>query len=363
MKNIKKILLILVILFQVVSLVSCTIDSRAVETYVSPSEAENLRIQMIQEVEPSVVAVITESGHGSGIIFKSEDVLDDQNDDLKRYYILTNNHVVENGGEMRIYFGAGIDEISVDDYQTYPKYDIAVVRIVTNKLLRVHEVAPINDEVITEIVKGQEVIAMGTPKDLNYFNYVTTGIISIPSLNYDNVVGLGLMHDASLNPGNSGGPLFNLNGELIGINVAKVSNIQTSEGSISSEGLNFALSINKIAPIIKDFKEENYVKAVRTPKLGVTIQSVELFLTENDASLLPDNPVGVVVVGFDDTREAKKVLKTNDLIIKINDKAVTTAQDIALELVGADFNDIYELTVLRKVDDVFVEITVLIPLS
>jgi S1-C subfamily serine protease len=360
MKTKKLILSILTVLISL-TLIGCTIETRAVETYVSPSTEEQLRIDMIAEVSPSVVAVVTETGHGSGIIYKSEPVEGETNVD--RYYIMTNNHVVEDGGEMKVHFGPGQDDIAVKDYQTYPLFDVAVVRIETDRNLRVHAIAPIDDNVITEIVKGQEVIAIGTPRDLAFFNYVTTGVVSIPTFAYEGINGLSLMHDADLNPGNSGGPLFNLNGEVIGLNVAKITDVQTSDGLIAADGLNYALNINKLAPIIRGFQEANYIEVVRSPKLGVTVQEVDIFLLENDPSLLPNNPVGVVVIGFDLTRNAHLVLEEYDLIIEMNGNPITSIADLAAELQDAEFGDTHQLTVVRKVNNVFEEISVTITLS
>ena len=360
MKTRKLILSILTILLSL-TLIGCTIETKAIESYVSPSTEEQLRIDMIAEVSPSVVAVVTETGHGSGIIYKSEPVQDASN--VTRYFIMTNNHVVEDGGEMKVHFGPGQDDIAVKDYQTYPLFDVAVVRIETDRALRVHKIASIDENVFMEIIKGQEVVAIGTPRDLAFFNYVTTGVISIPTFAYEGINGLALMHDADLNPGNSGGPLFNLNGEVIGLNVAKITDVQTSDGMIAADGLNYALNINKLAPIIRGFLEDDYVDVVRSPKLGVTVQEVDVFLLENDPSLLPSNPVGVVVIGFDLTRNAHLVLEEYDLIIDMNGNPISSIANIAAELEGADFGDTHQVTVLRKVGSVFEEITVTIILS
>lgn len=356
----KKILLIMMVVFTGLVLTGCSFALRAEVPYTSPSTYEELRISMIQTVEPSVIVVKTDSGHGSGIIFKSEPIAESTN---VLYYALTNNHVVEDGGEMKIHFGNDALDIPVLDYATYELYDIAVVRFVTDRILRVHDIAPINDNSITQIVKGQDVYAIGTPEDIEKFNYVTQGIVAMTSYPYNGVEDLAIMHDAELNPGNSGGPLFNLKGEVIGINVAKVPSITTTDGVIAAEGLNYSLSINKIAPIISGFTEDDYTTVERRPRLGVTVQDVDVFLTENSADLLPPNPVGVVVVGLDPTRQAKDVIEVYDLIIKMDDVAVTSIADIAARLEGAQFNDTHTLTVMRKVDGQFVELTFTIILS
>ncbi|PKK97168.1 MAG: hypothetical protein CVV58_02655 [Tenericutes bacterium HGW-Tenericutes-3] len=355
----KKILSMLIVTFSILILASCSLELRAEVPYTSPIAYEQLRMDMIEEVMPSVVVVKTETGHGSGIIYKSETI----ENNLTRYYIMTNFHVVEEGGEMTVHFGDVIDDIPVVDYTGNEAYDIAVVRIETDEVLRVHDIASINDNTITEINVGQDVYAIGTPQSIDKFNYVTQGIVSIASYPYNGIPGLVLMHDAELNPGNSGGPLFNLNGEVIGINVAKVATIATTDGTISAEGLNYTLSINKIAPIVRAFTDDDYSVVVRKPRLGITVQEVSVFLEENEASLLPENPVGVVVIGFDLTRNAHLVLELNDLIIEMNGTPITSIADIALQLDGAEFGDIHVVKVMRFNGTIFEEVTVNVTLS
>ncbi|MDO9628406.1 MAG: S1C family serine protease [Acholeplasmataceae bacterium] len=356
----KKLLYLVLALMTVLALTGCSFVLRAEVPYQSPTPYEQLRIDMIRTVEPSVVAVKTETGHGSGIIFKSEPILE-TNQTL--YYVMTNYHVVENGGEMTVHFGSSQTDIQVSDYAGYQLYDIAVVRFKSSKTFRVHDVAPINNNTITEIVKGQDVYAIGSPQNIDKFNYVTQGIVSLPTFSYNGVVGLAIMHDAELNPGNSGGPLFNLKGELIGINVAKIPTVSSKDGTIAAEGLNYSLSINKIAPIVRNFKESDYQKVERKPRLGISVQEVSIFLQENDASLLPPNPVGVVVVGFDQTRNAKDYLEKYDLIVEMNGTPVTSIADIGAQLANAAFGDPHVLKVMRKVNGEFVTLTYTIILS
>jgi len=361
----KKILYLLLVVLSLFTLAGCSFALRAETPYQSPTPYEQLRIDMIATVEKSVVAVKTETGHGSGIIYKSEPILESSE---TLYYVMTNYHVVENGGEMTVHFGSGKTDIPVFDYAGYKLYDIAVVRFKSNKTFRVHNVAPINNNTITEIVKGQDVYAIGSPHNLDKFNYVTQGIVSLNTFPYNGVNGLAIMHDAELNPGNSGGPLFNLNGELIGINVAKIPTVSSKDGTIAAEGLNYSLSINKIAPIVRNFTNGDYNEVVRKPRLGVSVLDVLDFLNPKegpsmDPALLPPNPVGVVVVGFDQTRNAKDVLEMYDLIIGMNGTPVTSTASIIAQLANAKFGDSHVLTVMRKVGDAFVELTFTIILS
>jgi serine protease Do len=357
----RRIISFVLVIFSLLLLTGCQMSFRAVENYQSPSTYEELRINMIKTVEPSVLIVKTETGHGSGIVFKVEDV---DGSGLKRYYALTNYHVIEDGGEMYARFGGPETDIAIKDVKGYELYDIAIVRFETTKDIRVHEVKPINENTVQEIVKGQDVYAIGTPQKIDKYNYVTQGVVSLPSYEYNGVSGLSLMHDAELNPGNSGGPLFNLNGDLIGINVAKVTSISSKDGVIAAEGLNYSLNINKLAPMIRQMLESNnYNEVVRKPRLGISVQEVSVFLEENEASLLPANPVGVVVVGFDETRFAKDHLELYDLIYEMNGTPITSIADIAAQLANANFGDNHTLKVYRKVGSDFVSFTVTFPLS
>jgi serine protease Do len=375
----RRIITSLLFVLLVISLAGCNIRIRAEVPYVAESSYEQLRINTIATVEQSVVVVKTETGHGSGLIFKREVIEEATNTYL--YYVMTNQHVVDRGGEMKIYFGPSLPEINAKDVASNALYDIAVVRFESTANFRVHNVAPINDNTISQIVKGQEVIAIGTPRDLDFFNYTTNGIVSLPAVKYNTVPGLAFMHNAAINPGNSGGPVFNLRGDLIGVNVAKIATTNSSTGIISAEGLFYALSINKLAPIIRAFTESSYTAIVRSPRLGITVQEVHHFLGYNDPGrtdpnpdmdqaererrigLLPTTPVGVVVIGFDLTRNAHLVMEEYDLIYEMNGSAVTSRSDIVGQLANANFGDSHTLKVWRKVGSTFQSFTVTIVLS
>lgn len=375
----RKLFNIVLILLLVLTLAGCNIRLRAEVPYDSESAHEQLVISTIAKVDPSVVVVKTETGHGSGLIFKRE--LINETNGTYLYYVMTNQHVVENGGEMKIYFGPSLPEIAARDVASYALYDIAVVRFESTSNFRVHDVAPINDNVITQIVKGQTVIAIGTPKDIEFFNYSTDGIVSLSTVKYNNIPGLAFMHNAAINPGNSGGPVFNLKGELIGVNVAKIATTSSSTGIISAEGLFYALSINKIAPIIRGFTESSYTEIVRVPRLGITVQEVYHFLGYNDPgmteplpdmdqaererrlTLLPNNPSGVVIIGFDMTRNAHLVLEEYDLLYEMNGTTITSRADVVAQLQNAQFGDPHILKVYRKVGSNFESVTVTVNLS
>ena len=364
----RKLLSIAVIIFSIFLLSACNVELRAKVDYISPNAYEQLRIEMIAEAEKAVIAVKTDSGHGSGIIYKVEEV--SQNPVIYRYYAMTNYHVIEDAGEIKIHFGNTRDDITALDVAGNQNYDIAVVRFETDRVLDVHTVLAFqkneeNQNQYLEILKGQDVYAIGTPQDISRFNYVTQGIVSLPSITYNNIPGLAFMHDAELNPGNSGGPMFNLNGDLIGINVAKISNISTSDGVIAAEGLNYTLSINALSTVVLGFEDDDFSTVIRKPRLGVTVANSTDFLADEqyDPTLIPADILGVVIVDFDYTRNAHLVLELYDLIIEMNGITVQTKEDISAQLADAEFGDEHTLKVLRKVEDAFVEFTVTIELS
>jgi S1-C subfamily serine protease len=351
----KKILTILIALVLVLSLSSC-LDTRSSLPYQSFSTYEQMRLDMLSEVMPAVIIVKTESGHGSGLIYHQEDDL---------YYAITNQHVVEDGGEMQIQFGSSRQPIPVEDVASNALYDVAVVRFRSNVQLPVYYSKIINDEVIIQIMVGQDVYAVGTPEDISRYNYVTQGVVSMASYPYKGIDNLGIMHDAELNPGNSGGPLFNLNGDFIGINVAKIPNISTSDGIIPAEGLNYSLNVNEIYfKFIRTLSEEDFQVIERRPRLGVTVQNASVYREnpESDLSKIPADLEGVVVIGLDPSRDAINYLKEFDFIIKMNGVNISSVADIGAQLSDAKFGDTHVITVLRFVQGAFVEMTYTITL-
>lgn len=352
----KKILSLMVVVVTLTLLSGC-FDTRSTIPYESPIQYEQMRIEMIAEVSPSVIVVKTESGHGSGLIYYQEGNV---------YYAITNHHVVEDGGEMSIYFGELRDEIPINGVTSNELYDVAVVRFESDDQLPVYNSKAINDGEKIEIIVGQDVYAIGTPEDLSRYNYVTQGVVAMSSYPYKGIDNLTIMHDAELNPGNSGGPLFNLQGEFIGINVAKIPSISTTDGPIAAEGLNYSLNINEIYfKFLQYVDNEDFTAVERSPRLGVTIQEASVFLEdpENDPSVIPVDRDGVVIIGLDDTRDAINYLEIYDFIIEMNGTAITSIADIALQLENASFGDKHDITVLRNVDGSFVELTYTITLS
>ena len=163
---------------------------------------------------------------------------------------------------------------------------------------------------------GEWVIAIGNPFSLG--GTVTAGIVSarnrdINSGPYDNYI----QTDAAINRGNSGGPLFNLNGDVIGVNTAIIS---PSGGSI---GIGFAVPSKTVMPVIDQLRE---FKEVRRGWLGVRIQQV----TDEIAESLSIKPArGALVAGIDDKGPAKPAgIEPGDVIVKFDGKDVKEMRDL-----------------------------------
>ncbi len=306
-------------------------------------EHDQMARDMIAEVSPSIVTVMGSQGLGSGTIYKVETLESGE----FRYYILTNNHVIEENEEIRIRMTDQMEEYAVSDYQVSETHDLAVLRVITDEVLPVHDIPPITSSEYVDIVQGQDVYAIGTPLETDLHQHVSHGIISIDKINYRGVINLAIMHEAEINPGNSGGPLFNLEGQVIGVNVAKTVEVADGSDTVYAEGINYSLNINIISQVINQFLEENYVASIRSPKMGVTVTDYIEGLWYYPRIYQS----GVMVIGFDYTREGYQYLESYDLIRSINGKTVFTTEDLVAELNGKPFGTSITLGGVRLNDE------------
>jgi serine protease Do len=230
-------------------------------------------------------------GAGSGFIVSADG------------YILTNTHVVQNAEQVTV---------RLTDRREFPakvvgadeRTDVAVIKINASSLPTVRLGDP------TKIKPGQWVLAIGSP--FGFENSATAGIISATSrsLPSDNYVPF-IQTDVAVNPGNSGGPLFNLAGEVIGIN----SQIFSRTGGYM--GVSFAIPIDVARNV-----EDQLIKTgkVVRGRIGVTIQDVNAQLAE---SFGLDRPRGALVSSVEkDGPAAKAGLQPGDVILAVNGKPV-----------------------------------------
>ena len=183
----------------------------------SPSPAD-----VMENALPSIVQILTDSGSGSGFIVNDGGL------------VVTNQHVVEGSRNIRVRLGTGRITYPGEVVERDPRLDLAYVQI-DSRL----EFTPIAIGDSDEIRVGEEVIAIGFPlgSELGDDATITTGVILAKREDLDF-----LQTDASLNPGNSGGPLLNGYGYVVGVNTA---GIEESDGRTIS-GINFAIPINEI---------------------------------------------------------------------------------------------------------------------
>ena len=243
-------------------------------------------------------------------------------------YVVTNNHVVQNSSEVKVRFQNG-DNFDATVIGTDPKTDLALLKIKSDKSF------PHVDFAKTEGKVGDYVMAVGNPFGLG--GSVTRGIISargrdIGSGPYDDF----LQIDASINKGNSGGPTFNLDGDVVGINTAIFS---PSGGSV---GIGFAIPASTASNIIDKLKTDH---KVTRGWLGVQIQPVTADIAE---SLGLENAKGAIISDLTTGSPAKKAgLKQGDTILKVDGTDISDAHDLAKVIAGLTPGKDVKLSIIR----------------
>jgi serine protease Do len=256
-------------------------------------------------------------------------------------YIVTNAHVIYDT-EYNAGLASSISVI-VNEEDRYDAevigydtdYDLAVLKINAKDLVA----AEFGNS--DELSLGQNVIAIGNPLGFDLMNTVTSGIVS--GLNRQitiNEKSMTLIQtDAAINSGNSGGPLINKYGQVVGINSSKMS-ASYSEASI--EGIGFAIPSNEASRIVEDIMEYGYVTG--KPQLGISCQDI----TEN-ISRMYDIPVGVYITAVAEDSAAEKAgLQAGDIITKINDEDVASFEELTAKKNEHKAGETIELTYVRN---------------
>ena len=244
-------------------------------------------------------------------------------------YVVTNNHVVKNATQVLVTLANG-EEYQAKVVGKDPKTDLAVLKLKASKTFPFVKLAAKDPRV------GDWVVAVGNPFGLG--GTVTTGIVSANGRNigsgpYDNF----LQIDASINKGNSGGPAFNLNGEVIGVNTAIYS---PSGGSV---GIGFAIPASTTRQIVDDLINNG---SVTRGWLGVQIQSITKDIAK---SLGLKAPKGTLVAGVSNNSPAARAgLKTGDTIISVDGKGVKGPQDLARKIAGVKPGATLAVGIVRK---------------
>lgn len=292
------------------------------------------------------------SGWGSGFVYKTDD---------KYGYIFTNHHVVDGAKSIKIILSNETEVtgelVGSDEYA-----DVAVVKIPKDKVIAVAEIGKSED-----VLVGDTIFAIGTPVSLEYSFTVTRGILSgknrmveMSSSSKKSYYGQSgdswymnlLQIDASINSGNSGGPLANSNGEVIGITNSKLSSSTLSGASI--ENMGFAIPIED-ALSVAEYLENN--GKVTRPVLGVTMTSVE-GAEYNGVKISDSITSGAVItdVSSGSTADAAK-LKKGDVIIKLDDYKIKDYKYLKYYLYRYRVGDKVKITYIRDGKEKIVEVT------
>ena len=230
-------------------------------------------------------------------------------------YILTNAHVVDNADEITVKL-TDKREFRAKVIGADRKTDVALIKIEASGLPKVTQGDP------NKLRVGEWVVAIGSP--FGFENSVTAGIVSAKgrSLPQENFVPF-IQTDVAVNPGNSGGPLFNMKGEVVGIN----SQIYSRTGGFM--GLSFAIPIDVATDISNQLKASGKVSRGR---IGVVIQEVTRELAESFGLA---KPVGALVASVQKGSPAEKAgIEASDVILKFDGKPVVASIDLP-RIVGA----------------------------
>ncbi len=252
---------------------------------------------------------------GSGFIISSDG------------YIVTNYHVIDEAQEIRVTLDDGVN-LEAKLIGSDPRTDIALIKIEGKRTFPYVEFSSKPARV------GDWVLAVGNPFGLG--GTVTAGIISARSRD----IGSGpydyLQIDAAVNRGNSGGPAFNLEGKVIGVNTAIVS------PTGSNVGIAFAIPADLTKDVISQLKKTG---SVRRGWLGVTIQNV----TEDIAkSVGLDKPKGAIISKFAENAPASgSGVSVGDVIVKVDGKEIEDSRDLARTIAGRAPKDKVNVTVVR----------------
>jgi putative serine protease PepD len=279
-------------------------------------------------VLPSVVSIAVQSqagsGTGTGVVISSDG------------QILTNNHVVESGGQLTVTFHDGTTA-EAEVVGTDPVTDLAVIQAQGVDGLDAAELGSSGD-----LEVGQQVVAIGSPFGLE--GTVTSGIVSavgrpVSAGQSQNSLAVidAIQTDAPINPGNSGGPLVNMSGQVVGINSAIYS---PSNGSV---GLGFAIPIDQAKPIAEELIDSGQATHAR---IGISV-------SESD-----NGTRGAVIASIEAGSGADNAeLADGDIITKVDDRLVTSGESLIAAVRSFRPGDTVTLTYVRDGETRTAEVT------
>ena len=279
----------------------------------------------------------TVQSSGSGFIYSKDG------------YIITNHHVIENASEIWVYLHDST-KLEAQLIGSDALSDIAVIKVDGKG----HNLIPMEIGDSSQLSVGDEVIAIGCPAGIEFMGTVTDGIISAINRDVELSGEVGsakktmtlLQTNATINKGNSGGPLINTKGQVIGINTLKLSS--------DYEGIGFSIPMNGALPIISQLIEHGRV-IERSENDFVSSQGVigisASAITEAEAEYY-DIPRGVLVVQIGkDTNASKAGLRRGDIITAFNGESIKSVDELNSLKAGYKAGEEVTISVYRDIDD------------
>lgn len=306
-------------------------DPNAPSIELENSESANGKMsapQIYKQLSPSIVGVVTynleegieagQKGEGSGIIISKDG------------YVVTNSHVI---GDTKSY-GVKIVLNNNEEYSAKVigydvRTDLAVIKADASNL------TPATFGNSDQLEVGQDIIAIGNPGGLDFAGSLTMGVISAlnRTLSSSSLVKY-IQTDAAISPGNSGGALINMYGQIIGINTVKVV-------STGFEGMGFAIPINAAKTVIDDIISQGYVSG--RVRLGITGKVI----SEYQASMY-NVPKGILIAQIaQDSSLISSGAQIGDIIVKIDSHDVSSFDTLYSELTKHNPQDTVTLTLYR----------------
>jgi serine protease DegQ len=290
---------------------------------IQPIEDLDLIPRLVRQLQPSVVAVLTDEGEGSGVVYAEDGT------------VVTNNHVVAGADNVRVAFADG-ERVAAEVRASDPRSDLAVLRVERDDL----PPARFADE-LPDV--GELAVAMGNP--LGFENSVTAGIISglhraVPGGQDTALVDL-LQTDAPISPGNSGGALVDADGEVVGINSAYL-----PPGQSGAVSIGFAIPSITVVDVVDQLLETG---EVHYSFLGVTPQPVTPEIADR-LDLGTDEGVIVESVVADGPADDAGI-EEGDVVVRLDDQPVRSIEDFLVELREHDPGDEVTVAVVRDDDE------------
>lgn len=299
-----------------------------------PSGQELTIQQVYAKVNPSVVAVVAEQSDGSAAVGTGVIMTESG-------YIITNAHVISGGKSCWVALDTGVTYdarlVGYDEDE-----DLAVLRAIADNPLPAAEFG--NSDLLTV---GDPVYAIGNPLGVELRGTLTNGIVSAINreVEMQGRTMTMIQTNAALNNGNSGGPLINSYGQVIGINTMKMSNSSLSEEEATVEGLGFALPISSVSFVVNDLIAHG--EFLGTPTIGITVRTIEK----------SGGGTQVEVYTVDDALGAAEAgVQPGDIILEADGQPVSVTSDLLTVRRSHSVGDTIRLTIQRDGQSLTVDV-------